>query len=251
MAWSDLSFDYAGHTVLVTGGTSGIGAAIAAAYAECGADVVTAGTRATAADYDEPLAEGRYLQIDITDDASIDRGVAALDRLDILVNCAGIAIPAPGDQYDPATFDLAVRMHLTGVYRLTHGCAPMLEASDVAGGASVLCIGSTSAYFGHAMVPGYSAAKAGQTQLIKSLAMAWAARGIRVNGIAPGLTRSRMTAVVFENPEMGASTFSRTPLGRLGEPVDMAGAALFLTSSAASFITGQTLPIDGGFTICG
>ena len=131
MGWRDLSFDYAGRTVLVTGATSGIGAAIARAYAEAGANVIVGGTRAAATDYAEPLAPGRYLSIDVTDDASIGRALATLDRLDVLVNCAGVAMPVPGDQYDPAAFERGVRMHLTGVYRVTHGCAPLLEASAI------------------------------------------------------------------------------------------------------------------------
>jgi 3-oxoacyl-[acyl-carrier protein] reductase len=249
--WEDVRFDYSRRHVLVTGGTSGIGAAIARAYRDAGAIVTIGGTRGDPADYDEPLDGFAYARIDITDDASIGRVVAALPTLDILVNCAGVAMALPGDQYDPLAFELGVRMHLTGVYRLTHACADLLEASSMPGGASILCVGSTSAYFGHASVPGYSAGKAGLTQLVKTLAIAWAPRNIRVNGIAPGLTRSRMTAPAFEDPSLSQSTFSRTPLGRLGEPGDMAGAVLFLTSSAASFVTGQMLPIDGGFTIRG
>ncbi|WP_114955094.1 SDR family NAD(P)-dependent oxidoreductase [Sphingosinicella terrae] len=250
-AWPDLSFDFSGRRVLVTGGTSGIGAAIARAYLDAGADVTVTGTRRSPEDYAEDLGRVRYLQLDITDEGRVEQVAAEAGALDILVNSAGVAMPVPGDQFAPAAFDHAVRTHLTGVYRLAHACAGRLGASAAPGGGAILLVGSTSAYFGHPAVPGYSAAKAGLTQLVKTLAIAWAPRNIRVNGIAPGLTRSRMTAAAFENPKLGEPTLARTPLGRLGEPIDQAGAALFLTSSAAAFITGQTLPTDGGFTIRG
>lgn len=250
--WADIRFDYRGAQVLVTGGTSGIGAGIAAAYHAAGADVTITGTRAAAGDYDGELGNYRYLQLDIEDRDSVDATAAALDQLDILVNNAGFALPSLGiDEYEPENFERAVNMHLTGGYRMARRCADRLAESRLPGGGSIVSIASVSSFFGIGIVPGYGAAKTGVVGLTRALAVAWAARNIRVNAVAAGLTESRMTAATIANPEWSAPTLARTPAGRLGVPRDIAGAVLFLTSSAASWITGQTLPVDGGFTISG
>jgi NAD(P)-dependent dehydrogenase (short-subunit alcohol dehydrogenase family) len=247
-----LRFDYRGAHALVTGGTSGIGAAIAAAYREAGAEVTITGTRASAADYDEDLSGYRYLQLDVEDAAQIATVADAQKRLDILVNNAGLALPSIGlDEYEPDVFARAVNMHLVAAYRMAKGCQPVLSASRVAGGASIIGIASMSSYFGIGIVPGYGAAKTGLLGLTRTLAVEWASRNIRVNAVAAGLTQSRMTAGTFANPQWAEPTLARTPAGRLGVPQDIAGAVLFLTSADASWITGQTLPIDGGFTVFG
>ena len=245
-------FDYTGARVLVTGGTSGIGAAIAAAYREAGAAVTITGTRASAADYDEDLAGYRYLQLDVEDAAQVAKVAAAQQQLDVLVNNAGLALPSLGlDEYEPEVFARAVNMHLVSAYRMAKGCQPALAASRLAGGASIIGIASMSSYFGIGIVPGYGAAKTGLLGLTRTLAVEWAQRNIRVNAVAVGLCHSRMTAGTFANPQWAQPTLERTPAGRLGVPQDVPGAVLFLTSAAASWITGQTLPIDGGFTVSG
>lgn len=252
MGWSDLSFDYAGAHVLVTGGTSGIGAEIARGYAAAGATVTITGTRGDAADYDEDLSAYRYLQLDVEDRDQIATVAAAQTELDILVNNAGFALASIGlDEWDPAIFERSLAMHLTAAYRMAHGCRDALARSGRPGGASVVGIASMTSYFGIGMIPGYGAAKTGLVGLTRVLAVEWARQGIRVNAVAAGLTRSRMTAGTFDEIEWTGPTLARTPLGRLGEPADIAGAVLFLTSSAASWITGQVLPIDGGFTVSG
>jgi len=245
-------FDYAGARVLVTGGTSGIGAAIAAAYRAAGAQVTITGTRAAASDYDGDLGGYRYVQLDIEDAAQIGRVSAEQERLDVLVNNAGLALPSVGlDEYEPEVFARAVNMHLVAAYRMARGCFPALRTSTLAGGASVVGIASMSSYFGIGIVPGYGAAKTGLLGLTRVLAVEWGKHRIRVNAVAAGLTESRMTAGTFANPQWAAPTLERTPLGRLGSPEDIAGAVLFLTSADAAWITGQTLPIDGGFTVSG
>lgn len=245
-------FDYTGARVLVTGGTSGIGAAIAAAYHAAGAEVTITGTRAAAGDYDTDLSAYRYLQLDIEDAAQIRAFAAAQDRLDVLVNNAGLALPSMGlDEYEPEVFARAVNMHLVAAYRMSRGCFPALKASKLPGGASIVGIASMSSYFGIGIVPGYGAAKTGLLGLTRVLAVEWGKHGIRVNAVAAGLTESRMTAGTFANPEWAEPTLTRTPLGRLGKPQDIAGAVLFLSSAQASWITGQTLPIDGGYTVSG
>ncbi|MES2497982.1 MAG: SDR family NAD(P)-dependent oxidoreductase [Pseudomonadota bacterium] len=252
MGWTDIRYDYAGARVLVTGGTSGLGAAIAGAYADAGAQVTITGTRGSAADYDEDLSRFAYRSLDVEKADQIDAVAASLDGLDILVNNAGLALGSLGlDEWDPAVFERSIAMHLTSAFRMAHGCRAALAASAWSGGASIIGIASMTSYFGIGMIPGYGSAKTGILGLTRVLAAEWAAQGIRVNAVAAGLTRSRMTAGAFEQPEWTAPTLQRTPLGRLGEPKDIAGAVLFLTSSAASWITGQILPIDGGFTIAG
>ncbi|WP_313801544.1 SDR family oxidoreductase [Sphingobium sp.] len=249
---SRVHHDYAGAHVLVTGGTSGIGAATAAAYRQAGADVTITGTRGSATDYDADLGGYRYLHMDVEDGASIDAAAAALPRLDILINNAGMALPSIGlDEYDPDVFARAVNMLLVGAFRMTRRTIGLLAESRIDGGASVIGIASMSSFFGIPIVPGYGAAKTGLLGLTRALAVEWGPRNIRVNAVAAGITRSRMTAGTFAQKEWTAPALARTPLGRLGEPEDIAGAILFLTSPAAAWITGQTLAVDGGYTVSG
>ena len=247
-----IAFDYSGANVLVTGGTSGIGAATAAAYRGAGATVTITGRRADASDYDEDLSGYRYLQLDVEDPASIDRVAAALERLDILINNAGTPLTTQGfDEYEPDIFARSVNMMLIGAYRMAAKSADLLAASDLDGGGSVIGIASMSSFFGLTSVPGYGSAKTGLVGMTRVLAAQWGPRGIRVNAVAPGLTLTRATEGALEDEEWTKLTLDRTPLGRVGTAVDSIGAILFLTSSAASWITGQTLPVDGGFTIAG
>ncbi|MDD3799768.1 MAG: SDR family NAD(P)-dependent oxidoreductase [Novosphingobium sp.] len=249
---SSVTYDFSDAHVLVTGGTSGIGAATAAAYRAAGAHVTITGTRGDAADYDEDLSGYRYMQMDAEDGASIDAVAAALPRLDILVNNAGMALPSMGlDEYEPEIFNRAVNMLLMGPFRMARRCVDMIADSKLAVGGSIIGVGSMSSFFGIPIVPGYGAAKTGIVGLTRTLAVEWGPRGIRVNAVAAGITRSRMTAGTFAAEEWTAPTLARTPLGRLGEPQDIAQPILFLTSPGASWITGQTLPIDGGYTVSG
>jgi NAD(P)-dependent dehydrogenase (short-subunit alcohol dehydrogenase family) len=246
------SYDFSGTHVLVTGGTSGIGAAAAAAYREAGADVTITGTRGSAADYEVDLHGYRYQRMDIEDGESIDAVAASLSKLDILVNNAGIALPSLGlDEYEPDVFGRAVNMLLVGAFRMAQRSADLLAQSSIAGGGSVIGIASMSSYFGISVVPGYGAAKTGLVGLTRTLAVKWGERGIRANAVAAGLTRSRMTEGTFAQEDWMAPTLARTPLGRPGEPEDIANAILFLSSPGAAWITGQTLAVDGGYTVAG
>ena len=245
-------FDFGGAQVLVTGGTSGIGAAAAAAYRAAGAEVTITGTRAGPEAYDADLSGYRYLSMDIEDGTSIDAVADALPRLDILINNAGMALPSLGlDEYEPEIFARAVNMLLVGAFRMARRTVDKIAASNLAGGGSIVGIGSMSSIFGNGIVPGYGAAKTGLVGLTRALAVQWGPRGVRVNSVAAGLTRSRMTAGTFAQDEWTAPTLARTPLGRLGEPEDIAAAILFLTSPGAAWITGQTLAVDGGYTVSG
>jgi len=244
--------DFAGAHVLVTGGTSGIGAATAAAYARAGAQVTVTGTRGDAADYDADLSAYRYLRLDMEDAASIDAVAAALPRLDVLVNNAGFALPSIGlDEWEPDVFDRAVAMLLNGAFRMARRSVDLLAQSVIPGGGSVIGIASMSSFFGIPVVPGYGAAKTGLVGLTRTMAAHWGPRGVRANAVAAGLTRSKMTEGTFAQDAWTAPALARTPLGRLGEPEDIAQAILFLSSPAASWITGQTLYVDGGYTVSG
>jgi NAD(P)-dependent dehydrogenase (short-subunit alcohol dehydrogenase family) len=245
-------FDYSGADVLVTGGTSGIGAAVAAAYRAAGARVTITGTRENVAAYDADLSGYRYLRLDVADSGQLAAVADPLPRLDILVHSGGVGLAALGkNEYEPDIFEEAVRMHLTSVYRLSSLCRDKLAASKLPSGGSIIGIASMSSFFGVEIVPGYGAAKAGLVQLMKTLAVAWSKHRIRPNAVAAGLIKTRQTAVFSEHPEYAAPHLARTPMRRLGEAGEIANAVLFLTSGAASFITGQTLSVDGGFSICG
>lgn len=244
--------DFSGAHVLITGGTSGIGAACAALLRDAGAEVTITGTRGGPGDYDADLSGYRYLQLDIEDKTNIDAVAASLPRLDVLVNNAGIALPSLGlDEWEPDVFNRAVAMLLNGAFRMAQRTVDLLAQSVIPGGGSVIAIASMSSFFGIPVVPGYGAAKTGLVGLTRTMAAHWGPRGVRANAVAAGLTRSRMTADTFAQEAWTAPTLARTPLGRLGEAGDIAQAIAFLASPAASWITGQTLAVDGGYTISG
>lgn len=249
MQGDGISYDFAGCRVLVTGGSSGIGAAIARAFGSAGAQVSITGTRPTARDYDGDLPDCDYHALELTDREGIQRLAAALDGLDVLVNNAGATLPGGRNESIPEVFEESVAINLFGAYRMAAACRPHLAASTLDGGASVINLASMSSFFAVPLVPGYAAAKAGIVQMTKNLAVAWAPEGIRVNAVAPGLIETRMTAPMkgieaFERPQL-----ARTPLGRWGIPEDVAPAVLFFAAPAARFVTGQTLRVDGGYSI--
>jgi 3-oxoacyl-[acyl-carrier protein] reductase len=251
--WSNVRFDYSGRHVLVIGGTSGIGAATARAYREAGAEVTITGQRSSAADY-EGLDGFRYHRLDITGTDDMASVAASLPALDILLNSAGVGWVGGGQgehEYEPEIFERAIRMHLTGPYRMADACHEKLSRSSLPGGASIISIASMTSFFGNEVVPGYGAAKGGLVQMTKTLAIHWARENIRVNAVAAGLTESAMTSWMLDIPEAVGPTLERTPLGRIGKAEDVAGAVLFLTSAAARHITGQTVIVDGGYSIFG
>jgi NAD(P)-dependent dehydrogenase (short-subunit alcohol dehydrogenase family) len=237
---------YSGKVALVVGGTSGIGAAIADVFAELGAVVTVTG--ATRDECEAARASPRFrcrdaVVLDVRDDAAVGALVGALPRLDVLVNCAGII--RRGDEHDPAIFADVLAINLTGTMCC---CTRARERLKAARGA-IVNTASVLSCFGGGLVPGYSASKGGVAQLTKSLAIAYAADGIRVNAIAPGWVATPLTQALRDDAQRSAAILARTPLGRWAQPGDVAGAAVFLCSPAARFITGAILPVDGGYMI--
>ena len=236
-----------GLTALVTGGTGGIGGAIARALRDAGAEVLATGLGAAevaSAGGDATFGGIQVHALDVADGGAVAALVAGLDRLDILVNGAGMIVRA-GGEFEVETFQRVVEVNLTGAMRLATACRPLLARR----GGAIVNIASMLSFFGSGAAPAYSASKGGIAQLTKSLAIAWAPDGIRVNAVAPGWIETALTGPLREDPARSAAIVARTPLGRWGRPEDVGGAVVFLCSEAAAFVTGVVLPVDGGYAI--
>lgn len=238
----DVRYDFSGASALVTGGTSGIGLALARKLLDAGADVTITGTRASSEDYDEDLLGFSYRQLDLADLGEVERLGKSFERLDILVNNAG-------NTFSYEEFEQSITVNLTAVNQMSQACMPALECSVLVGGGSIVNIASMMSFFGSPYFPGYGAAKAAVVQLTKTHAALWAEKGIRCNAIAAGSIETRMTQAYYDDLSVHEMVAAKTPMRRWGNPGEIADAALFLSSAGASFITGHTLVVDGGYSI--
>jgi 3-oxoacyl-[acyl-carrier protein] reductase len=240
--------DFTGRKVLVVGGSSGIGNGIAHGFRQRGAEVHVWGTRSAAADYD--AADGSdlgglgYTCVDVGDPDAIEAAPLPFDGLDVLILCQGTVVYRRGE-FEREGWDRVMAVNLDSLMHISRKFRSQLS---VAGG-SIVIVSSISGLTANIGNPAYAASKAGAISLTKTLGQAFAADGIRVNGLAPGLVDTKLTKVTTQNPERLQGTLAHIPQRRMGTPEDMAGAAIFLASPLASYVTGHTLIVDGGLSL--
>jgi 3-oxoacyl-[acyl-carrier protein] reductase len=240
--------EFSNKNVLVVGGSSGIGNAVAQAFRAKGASVHVWGTRAQARDYtdsgDSDLTGLHYKQVDVSVPEQIQNCEVGFDRLDVLILSRGIVLYNRAE-FEPKRFREVVDVNLNSLMECCTRFHPMLKAS----GGSIIIISSTAALHSTRGNPAYGASKTGALGLTRNLGDAWAADGIRVNGIAPGMIPTKMTKITTDNPKRVEAWEAQIPLGRLGKTTEIAGVALFLASPLASYVIGQTVAVDGGLTL--
>jgi 3-oxoacyl-[acyl-carrier protein] reductase len=240
--------DFAGKSVLVAGGSSGIGNGVARAFKDRGAQVAVWGTRPGATDYRQDegsdLSGLAYAQVDVGDPEAIEAAARPFATLDVLVLCQGWVVYRRGEFERPG-WDRVMAVNLDSLM----GCARKFHDQLASARGSLIIVSSISGLSANIGNPAYAASKAGAISLTKTLGQAWAADGIRVNGLAPGLVDTKLTKVTTENPKRREGAIARIPVGRMGEPADMAGAAIFLASPLAAYVAGHTLVVDGGLSL--
>jgi 3-oxoacyl-[acyl-carrier protein] reductase len=237
--------DFSGKQVMVVGGSSGIGNGIAHAFLRRGGQVHVTGRREAALGYaevdDSDLNGLGYSKLDLSDPAGVASLAQPPTSLDVLILCQG-AVRYGREEFEPAIFREVVEINLNSVMACATRFHPLLKASR----GSIIVISSVAAFGARIGNPAYASSKAGAVALVKTLAEAWAADGIRVNGIAPGLVPSKLTTITTGDEKRLQRTLRQIPLGRMGTPDEIAGAALFLASPLASYVLGQTIVVDGG-----
>lgn len=243
-----MTTDLQNKTALVVGGTSGIGLATVRRLLEAGCAVKATGVslaEVQSCQDDSGLGVVDFAVLDVGDSAAVTAYFSGLSRLDILVNSAGIGRGA--SEFTEEGFLRTLEINLFGTMRCCYAARELLAASA----GCIVNLGSVMSTFGSPTAPAYASSKGGVVQLSKSLAVAWGKEGVRVNAVAPGWTDTPMTRGMSADVERNARVLGRTPLGRWGQPEEIAQGIVFLCSPAASFISGALLPIDGGYTACG
>src|SRR5687768_17047961 len=248
-------FDLKGKAALVTGGNGGIGLGMARGLAEAGATVAIAGRDKSKNAQALKALGGKTisLEADLRDEKScramVEQATERLGRLDILVNNAGTNIRKPPQDYSLEEWKLVLDTNLTSAFVASQTAYPHLKR---AGGGKIVNIGSMMSIFGASFVAPYGASKGGIVQLTRVLACAWARDNIQVNAVLPGWIDTNMTRRARTDVKgLHERVLARTPSGRWGEPQDLAGIAVFLSSSASDFITGTAIPVDGGYSVQG
>jgi NAD(P)-dependent dehydrogenase (short-subunit alcohol dehydrogenase family) len=244
----NFTFDFTGKTVLVTGGTSGIGGAIAKAFKAAGAKVVACGVtdqEIEAASINPDFVGMDIRQLDVTQGDAIKRLVNSLPSIDVLVNSAGLI--KRDAEHEPEAFAHVIDVNLTGGMRMASAARDKLATAK----GSVIFIASVMSFFGGPKQPAYSASKGAVRNLTMSLAAAYAGEGIRVNAIAPGWVTTELSKGARENPERNAMIMARTPMGRWADTSEIADPVLFLCSDAARYMTGTIMLVDGGYCSVG
>ncbi|OYU15629.1 MAG: 3-oxoacyl-ACP reductase [Alphaproteobacteria bacterium PA4] len=236
MSWAQ------GKKVLVTGGSQGIGHATAAAFQALGAEVTVTGTRASFADYPEPLDGVRYLQSNLVEPAARAELAAHFPALDVLVNNAG---GGNRNEFDQLNFEAVLDLNVNAVMDLSTRLFPALKAARGA----IVNVGSLASFLAIKEAPAYTASKAAVLGLTRALGDKWSADGVRVNMVAPGFIATRMTDPMRQDADYEKRLLKAVPMRRWGQPEEIADAILFLASPAASYITGQALAIDGGLML--
>jgi 2-deoxy-D-gluconate 3-dehydrogenase len=246
-------FDIKGRKAMVTGGTRGLGRAMAEALLEAGAEVVIFGTtgsaREVAAEFRQKGLDCVGLLTDLADatqrQSSFSEALAHLNgRLDILVNAAGVQRRHPSEDFPLEDWDDVLAVNLTATFAMCKSAGRVML--DQRSG-KIVNVASLLSFFGGFTVPAYAASKGGVTQLTKALANEWAGRGVNVNAIAPGYMATEMNAALIADPGRNAEITARIPAHRWGTPSDMKGPLLFLASSASDYVNGVVLPVDGGY----
>jgi NAD(P)-dependent dehydrogenase (short-subunit alcohol dehydrogenase family) len=231
-------FSVHGLHAVITGGTGGIGGAFARAFAAYGATATITDLREPSG----PLEVGiDFIKLDVRDDAAVVAVAAAVPRCDVLIHCAGRLVRH--EEHQVETFKDVLDIHLVGALRLANAFRDKLKARP----GCIINIGSMYSYFGAPMIPAYASAKTAIVGLTRSLALAYAEDGIRVNAIAPGWIDTLISRRGRDDPEFRAKVLARLPTGRWSQPEELAGTALFLASPAAALINGVTIPVDGGY----
>jgi 2-deoxy-D-gluconate 3-dehydrogenase len=249
-------FDLKGRVAIVTGGNGGIGLGMARGLAQAGAAIAVVGrnlekSKAAAAELDKLGVKTDVLEVDVTSESAcrkmIDDTVARFGRLDILINNAGINIRKTPQELTLAEWRQVIDVNLTSIFVCSQAAYPAMQK---AGGGKIINIGSMMSIFAAPFAPAYAASKGGVVQLTKSLATAWAKDNIQVNAVLPGWIDTALTQRARQEVSgLNSLVLMRTPAKRWGVPDDLAGVGVFLAAPASDFVTGASIPVDGGYAV--